>query len=159
MVDVTLNIPYHHSDVKWSPDGRRLSFASYRVGKDPFASKKWQVFVMELNNPSHKTTAVSDRGMSSVWLNNEKIVVSEGVATNTLSIYDIKTNIKKPFSAIRAGSSAPRFSLSGSHNEVIYYEEIATPEGHSAALIRSYNTHSDKTEDVVKDAGVPWYVK
>jgi hypothetical protein len=114
---------------------------------------------MELNNPSHKTTAISDSGKSSVWFNNEEIIVSEGVATNTLSIYDLKTKIKKPFAAIRAGSSTPRFTIGGSQNEVIYYEEFATPEGHSDALIRSYNTHSDKAEDVVKDAGAPWYVK
>lgn len=159
LVDVTSDVPYQHSQLKWSPDGSRLSFASYRVGKDAYAGNKWQVYVMELNNPNHKTTVVSDSGMSSAWINNEEIVVSEGVATNTLSIYNIKTKIKKPFAAIRTGSSTPRFTLGGSQNEVIYYEEFATPEGHRDALIRSYNTHSDKAEDVVKDAVVPWYVK
>jgi Tol biopolymer transport system component len=156
MVDITPDVPYQHSHVSWSPDGRRLSFASCRVGKDVFAGNKWRVYVMELSNPKHDATAVNDSGMSSVWLNNEEIVVSEGIATNTLSIYDIKTKIKKPYSAIRAGSSAPRFSLGGSHNEIIYYEE-SNPGGDN--LIRSHNMLFDKTEDIVQNAGDPHYVK
>jgi dipeptidyl aminopeptidase/acylaminoacyl peptidase len=158
--DVTQDIPFQHSQVSWSPDGRWLSFASYRFGVldklNLFSSKNWSVYLMDLGNSKHKTTEISG-GMSSVWLNNYQVVVSEGVAANVLSAYDVKTKTIKPMTMFQAGFSSPIFSFDGMNNEVVYYETgLGTDD---TGLIRSHNIKTNKIEDVVMIAGVPLYVR
>jgi hypothetical protein len=116
-------VAFPHSQVKWSPDGKWLSFASFRFGffdkLYPFSDKKWGVYLMDLSNSKHKTTEIS-RGMSSVWLSSDQVVVSDGVAANVLSIYDIKTKTLKPSTMIQAGFSPALFALGGVNNEIVY---------------------------------------
>ena len=158
--DVTPDIPYGHSAVSWSPDGRWLSFASFRFGFidliDPSSHKGWSVYLMDLNSSKHKTSKICD-GMISVWRTSDQVVVSDdGVGTSVLSIYDIKTKTLKPSTLIRAGFSPAKFTLGGINNEIIYYE---TADGSDNGLIRSHNAKTDKTDDVVMNARVPLYVK
>ncbi len=157
--DVTQDVPFPHSQVKWSPDGRWLSFASFRFGffdkLYPFSDKKWGVYLMDLSNSKHKTIEIGG-GMGSVWLSSYQVVVSDGVASNVLSVYDIKTKTLKPSTMIQTGFSPALFTLGGMSNEIVYYE---TAEGPDDGLIRSHNIKTNKTEDVVLDAAVPLYVK
>jgi hypothetical protein len=157
--DVTQDVPFPHSQVKWSPDGRWISFASFRFGffdkLYPFSAKKWAVYLMDLSNSKHKTTEIGG-GMSSVWISSDQVVISDGVAANVLSFYDIKTKTLKPSTMIQAGFSPALFTLGGMNNEIVYYE---TAEGPDSGLIRSHNIKTNKTEDVVMDAAVPLYVK
>jgi len=160
MMDVTPGVPFQHSEVRWSPDGRWLSFASFRIGMLEMlslnAKSVWKVYLMDLNDPKHKTIEIGG-GMSSVWLNSDQVVVSEGVAANVLSIYDVKTKTKKPATMFRAGFSAPTFSFGGLNNDVVYYEVILDADGDG--MIRSHNIQSNKTDDIVKNASAPLFVK
>src|SRR6185369_8640125 len=160
VVDVTKDLPFPHSQVNWSPDGRWLSFASYRWEprdlSDPSFNMKWKVYLMDLISPNYKTLEIGG-GRSSVWLNNDQVVLADGVAANVLTIYDVKTKSKKPASLFKAGFSTPIFSLGGENNEVIYYEVMLDDEDNGG--IRSYNIKSNKTEDIVKGASVPRYIK
>ncbi len=160
VVDVTKDLPFPHSHVNWSPDGRWLSFASYRWEprdlSDPSFNMKWKVYLMDLNSPNHKTQEIGG-GSSSVWLNNNQVVLSDGVAANVLTIYDVKTRSKKPASLFKAGLSTPIFSLGGENNEVIYYEVMLDDEDNGG--IRSYNIKTNITEDIVNGASAPRYIK
>lgn len=160
VVDVTKNLPFSHSQVNWSPDGRWLSFASFRwIPQDlsnPYHIKNWKVYLMDLKTPEYKTQEIGG-GSSSLWLNNNQVIVSDGVAANVLTIYDVNTKSKTPTTMFKAGFSAPVFSFGGINNEMVYYEAILNSDGDG--LIRSYNTQSQKTKDVVPDASVPRYIK
>lgn len=152
--DVTRDIPFQHSQVCWSPNGRWLSFASYRFGildkLNPFSSKSWSVYLMDLSDSSHKTIEISG-GMNSAWLNKDQIIVLEG-------IYNVgtKTITDKPAATYPAGLS-PLF-YGGVNNEVVYYE-VTPADPDENALIRSRNLQTNQTEDVVKNVNAPQYVK
>lgn len=82
--DITSNSPYEHTYLKWSPDGTKLSFSTYR-------DKAWEVYVRDIISGKEKAIA---KGIISEWIDNNTLVVLTADNNTIIDFFDVATNSK-----------------------------------------------------------------
>ena len=137
--DLTVDSPKQYSAPKWSPDGRRISFAS----------GAWNVYLKNMTNSNDNLIKVGE-GYYSEWFDDNTLAVGSSESVNLYNIEKMKkTNELK----IQPAFAPAKFSLGLSND--LYYEDQAE----NVNLDISYvNTVTGQKRKVAEDARNPVFI-
>ncbi len=138
--DLMGDSPNQYSAPKWSPDGRRISFAS----------GSWEVSVksMETNN---EVIAKVGPGYYSEWIDDKTLAVG---SNDKITIYNLETTEKVREIKFQPGFFPAKFSI-GTANDLYFEDMSENPDGDIAYL----DITNSKQQKLVEDARSPLFIK
>jgi dipeptidyl aminopeptidase/acylaminoacyl peptidase len=138
--DLTEDSPKQYSAPQWSPDGRRISFAS----------SAWNVYIRNMTSSDNDLIKVGD-GYYSEWVDDKTLAVGSSKSVN---FYNTEKIEKTSEIKIQPAFSPAKFSL-GIAND-LYYEDQTENVNLDIIYI---NTVTGQKGKVAEDARNPIYVK
>ncbi len=138
--DLTVDSPKQYSAPKWSPDGRRISFAS----------GAWNVYLKNMTNSNDNLIKVGE-GYYSEWFDDNTLAVG---SSESVSLYSAEKMEKIKEIKIQPAFAPAKFSLGLSND--LYYEDQAE----NVNLDISYvNTVTGQKRKVAEDARNPVFIR
>jgi len=138
--DITANSPYEHTSLKWSPDGTKLSFSTFR-------DKTWKVYIIDFTSGEEKVIA---KGSISEWIDNNTLVVLNANNDIIIEFFDIAKNKKIKEVMFKARINPGQLTFAPPNT--FYSEDFSdNPDGD----IKLLNINTLETKTILKDAGYP----
>lgn len=139
--DITKESPYEYTSVKYSPDGKFISFSSTQ-------NRNWNVYVKDIDK--NIITKIGE-GTNSDWIDNNTLAIG---TFDKVSIYNVVNVTKIKEVNLRAMFDPAKFSFSDETNT--YYEDMSDNPDIDISVI---NSISGQVKKIVKDARSPLFVK